>query len=224
MAEPDYPGDHNRALFRRVRRRDRKPHDRHGRDQLRFVHRAGADASFRVHAVDLQRQLRYLFSEVYRDNLRAPLSTNLQPGDGPGLRRCGGHQERCAGFGDAGYRDSVRGCSCRASAVDAGLPASDHHRLLPARIRDRYLGAEFRTVADHPDADRDAPHLPRRRLLFDQRARRAVAHRHLVQSRGLSGQRLPMDLLRRVGRAGVVQRGGDAHHHHRLPAGDRMGL
>ena len=44
------------------------------------------------------------------------------------------------------------------------------HRLLPVRLRDRHLGAEFRAAADHPDAGHHAADLPRRRLLFGQGA------------------------------------------------------
>src|SRR6185437_4164409 len=65
VAEPDHAGNHHRALFRRVRIGAGKPDELDGGRQLRCLHRAVSDTSVGVHAVDLQRQLRHLFSEVY---------------------------------------------------------------------------------------------------------------------------------------------------------------
>src|SRR5437762_604559 len=77
LAEPDHSSDHHRPLFRGVRIGARQPHDHDGRDQLRRLHRAWLDAAERLHAVNLQRQLWHLFSEVYGNNLRTSISTNL---------------------------------------------------------------------------------------------------------------------------------------------------
>ena len=70
-----------------------------------------------LHAIDLQRQLRHLFSEVYGHNLRTSLSSDLQPRSGPRLCRSGRHQEHGAGTRDARHRDPVRRRPGRASGA-----------------------------------------------------------------------------------------------------------
>src|SRR5690606_37336379 len=47
---------------------------------------------------------------------------------------------------------------------------------------------------------RDAAHISRRHLLLDRPAAAGVADDLAAQSRGLSGERLPLELLRGVGR------------------------
>ena len=69
MAEPDHSGHHHSALFRGVRFGARVAHDLDGRGQLRKLHRPRPDAPVGIHAIDLQRQLRHLFSEVYGHDL-----------------------------------------------------------------------------------------------------------------------------------------------------------
>jgi hypothetical protein len=54
-------------------------------------------------------------------------------------------------------------------------------------------------AADRADAGGHAADLPGRQLLFDQHAAADLAEDHPVQPGGLSGQRLPLELLRRVG-------------------------
>ena len=68
--------------------------------------------------------------------------------------------------------------------------------LQPARLHHRHLGRRLREAADHPAADHHAADLPRRQLLFDQRAAAVLAEGRAVQSGGLSDQRLPLELLR----------------------------
>ena len=99
VAEPDHAGDHHLALFRRVRLGARLPDDANGRRQLRRLHRARADAALGVHAIDLQRQLRHLFSEVYGHDLRIAVSPDLKLRGGARLCRRGGDQ-----VGDPGAR------------------------------------------------------------------------------------------------------------------------
>ncbi len=91
---------------------------------------------------------------------------------------------------------AVRAAAHRASVVDADLPGADRGHLQPVRLHHRHLGRRFREAADDPDADRDAADLPRRQLLFDEHAALGLADRHAAQSRGLSGLRLPLELLR----------------------------
>src|SRR3546814_13330037 len=58
------------------------------------------------------------------------------------------------------------------------------------------MGAKLRAVAGHPVARRLSADLPRRRLLFARHAAGGMAHGDAVQSRRLSDQRVPLDLLR----------------------------
>ena len=59
-----------------------------------------------------------------------------------------------------------------------------------------------------PLLDHHAPHLPRRHLLFDPCAAAVLAESDAVQSRRLSGQRLPLELFRH----GRCQRGFEPQH------------
>ena len=77
--------------------------------------------------------------------------------------------------------------------------------LQPARLHHRHLGRRFREAAGRAAAGHHAADLPRRQLLFDQRAAAGLADRHAVQSGGLSDQRLPLELLRRRRRRGRHQ-------------------
>ena len=52
---------------------------RHERGPFRQLHRPRPDPAVGVHAVDLQRQLRHLFSQVHRDHLRAAVGADLEP-------------------------------------------------------------------------------------------------------------------------------------------------
>src|SRR5207253_238772 len=54
-------------------------------------------------------------------------------------------------------------------------------------------------AAVHPDARHHAAHLSRRRVLLDRHAAAGVAHLQPVQSRRVPHQRLPLELLRRLG-------------------------
>ena len=195
MAKPDYSGDHDGALFRRVRLGPRKPDDEHGRRQLRRLHRPWPDASLRVHAVHLQRKFRHLFSEVYRHDLRTSLSSDLEFRGCSCLCRRGSHQVRDPGARHHRYGDPVRPRSRRSSGRDDPVPGRDQRRLLPFRLRDRRVGAEFRAASDHPDADYHAAHLPRRRLLLGEGAPRAVSNDHPVQSDRARDQRVPLEFL-----------------------------
>ena len=60
---------------------------------------------------------------------------------------------------------------------------------------------EFRAAAGRAAAGRDAPHLPRRRLLFGCGDRRAMAHRHPPEPDPLPRVGLSLDLLRHRRRA-----------------------
>ena len=67
----------------------------------------------------------------------------------------------------------------------------------PVRLPDRHLGRRLREAAGDPAAHHYAADLPRRHLLLDQRAAAVLADGHAVQPGRLSGQRLPLELLRR---------------------------
>ncbi len=84
----------------------------------------------------------------------------------------------------------------------------DH--LQPVRLHHRHLGRRLRTVADHSAADHHAADVPRRHLLFDPRAAAVLAEGHAVQPGGLSDQRLPLELLRDLGRQPAGQPCHDA--------------
>ena len=73
---------------------------------------------------------------------------------------------------------------------------ADRDHLQPVRLHHRHLGRRLREAADRAAADHHAAHLPRRQLLFDQHAAAVLADGDAVQPGGLSGQRLPLELLR----------------------------
>uniref|UniRef100_A0A0N4ZVP8 LigA n=1 Tax=Parastrongyloides trichosuri TaxID=131310 RepID=A0A0N4ZVP8_PARTI len=190
-------GHHDVALFRRLRRRHRQPHDRGGRRPLRRLHRAGADHAQPVHSVDLQRLLRHLLPQVHRDDLRDPVRARLAAGDRAGLCRGGGDQVGDPGPDHPGNGRLLRAAADIAPLLDAGFPDPDLDHLRPVRLHHRGLGAEFRAAAVHSHADRHAPDLPGRRLLFDRDAARGLAHARPVQPGGLFDLGLPLGLLRR---------------------------
>jgi hypothetical protein len=72
-------------------------------------------------------------------------------------------------------------------------------------------------AADRAHAGGHAPDLPGRQLLFDQHAAADLAEDHPVQPGGLSGQRLPLELLRRVRRQCRPKPRHDPGLHGRLP-------
>src|SRR3546814_15627820 len=63
-----------------------------------------------------------------------------------------------------------------------------------------------------------------RRVLFDQHAAAGVAEDHPVQPCGVPDQRLPLELLRRVGRERGDQRRGDPRLPRAVPAGRVVAL
>ena len=71
----------------------------------------------------------------------------------------------------------------RASGLDDRVPGAHRGDLQPARLHHRHLGRRLREAAGHPAAGDHAADLPRRQLLFDQRAAAGLADRHAVQSR-----------------------------------------
>jgi hypothetical protein len=80
--------------------------------------------------------------------------------------------------------------------VDIRIEHADGGHFQPVRFHDRHLGREFRAAEPHPDAGRAAAHLPWRQLLFYQHAATVLAGGQPSQSGPLSGQRLPLELLR----------------------------
>ena len=96
---------------------------------------------------------------------------------------------------------------------------ADLGRVQPVRLHHRDLGEKFRAAGDHPGARRHAADLPRRRLLFDRHAAAVLARRQPVQSRGLSRQRLPLELLRQGRRQRRRQPRLHDAVHRRVPRG-----
>ena len=70
--------------------------------------------------------------------------------------------------------------------LDAGVPGADRGDLQPVRLHHRAVGGRLREAADHPAADHHAADVPRRQLLFDQRAAAVLADGQPVQSDRLS--------------------------------------
>ena len=203
------PGDHHRALFRRVRLGDRQPHD--GMDGISFgafivpgltllgvFMQSIFNASFGIYFPK--------FTGTIYEMLSAPISS---------------FEAVLAYVGAAATKSMILALVTLATAHLFVHVRVDHPllmilflvgiiaRLLPVRLRDRHLGAEFRAAADHPDAGRHAPHLPRRRLLFDQGAaepwRTITLFNPIVYL--ISGFRWTFFGRRR---AGLVERCGDA--------------
>ena len=87
-----------------------------------------------------------------------------------------------------------------APALDGCVHADDGRDLQPVRLHRRHLGQELGADAAHPDADRDAADLPRRRVLLDRHAAARLAHGDAVQPGRLPDQRVPLELLRQVRR------------------------
>ena len=84
----------------------------------------------------------------------------------------------------------------RASGLDAGVPGADRGDLQPVRLHHRAVGGRLREAADHSAADPHAADVPRRQLLFDQRAAAVLAGGEPRQSDRLSDLGLPLELLR----------------------------
>ena len=86
------------------------------------LHRTRPDASIGFYAVDLQRELRHLFSEVYGNDLRAALSSDFE------LRGCGRLcRRRGDQVGNPRSRDHrhCQHCSCRfASTIPLAMSCS----------------------------------------------------------------------------------------------------
>ncbi len=93
-------------------------------------------------------------------------------------------------------RGAVRAAARRAPGVDAPVPRAHGGDVQPAGLHHRHLGRRLREAAARAAADRHAAHLPRRQLLFDRHAAAVLAEGDAVQSRGLSDQRLSLELLR----------------------------
>ena len=126
-----------------------------------------------------------------------------------GLCRRGDDQGVRAGAGDARHRRAAGRRQHRPPDPDAGLPRGDIGGLLPAGLRDRDLGQEFRAVAGRALARGDAADLPRRGVLLGLGARRAVAHGDPAQPDPLPRVGVPLDLLRDGRRAAAGERGRD---------------
>ena len=80
----------------------------------------------------------------------------------------------------------VRADPYRAPGVDAQLPGADRGQLQPVRLHPRAVGRRLREIADRAAPDPHAADVPRRHVLFDQRAAAVLAHGDAVQSAGLS--------------------------------------
>ena len=156
----------------------------------------------------MQRLVRHLFPALHRHDLRDPVGAGVVVRDRARLCRGGGDQVDRPRADHPGHLVAVRAAAHRASVLDAGLPGADGGHLQPVRLHHRHLGRRFREAADRAAADHHAADVPRRHLLFDPRAAAALAEDHLVQSGGLSDQRLPLELLRDLRR----QPGGQLRH------------
>ena len=80
-------------------------------------------------------------------------------------------------------------------AVDDRLSRAHGGDLQPVRLHHWNMGAELRTVAVHSNADHHAANLPRWRVLLHRHAAAGLAHGRVIQSCGLSDQRLSLELL-----------------------------
>ena len=108
LAERGDAGHHHRALFRRLRRRDRLAHPRGRRRGLRRLHRAGPDHAVAAHPKHLQRLDRDLLPQVHRHDLRDPVGPPVGARGGDGLCRGGGDQVRLHRPCHPGDLDAVR--------------------------------------------------------------------------------------------------------------------
>ena len=100
----------------------------------------------------------------------------------------------------------------------------DLGRLQPVRLHHRHLGENLRAARDHPGAHRHAADLSRRRVLFDRHAAAVLADGEPVQSGRLSGQRLPLELLRPGRRQRRREPRLHVAVHRRLPCRPRLDL
>ena len=112
------------------------------------------------------------------------------------LCRGGRHKIGASRPRDPCHRLAVRAAQDRPSLLDDRLPGSDRHHLQPARLHHRALGRRLREAATRAAAHHHAADLSRRHVLLDLDPAAVLADRHAVQSRGVSRQRLPLELLR----------------------------
>ncbi len=97
--------------------------------------------------------------------------------------------------------------------VDDPVPRADLGDVQPVRLHHRHLGRRFREAPVHPAPHHHAADLSRRQLLLHRHAAALLADGLPVQSRGLSRQRLPLELLRDRRR----ERRREPRHDRRLP-------
>ena len=117
--------------------------------------------------------------------LSAPIS---RVRDRARLRRRGGDQVDHPRADHSRNRGLLRAAADPASVLDDRLPGPDRGDLQPARFHHRHLGRRFRAAAVHPAADHHAADVPRRHVLFDQRAAAALADGRAVQPCGVPGR------------------------------------
>ena len=116
------------------------------------------------------------------------------------LRGRGGDQVDHSGRDHPHHGAPLRPVPDRPSALDGAFPRADRGHVQPVRLHHRHLGRRIRKAAARADADRDPADVSRRQLLLDQDAPAGLAEDHPVQPGRLPGQRLSLELLRRVGR------------------------
>ena len=122
-----------------------------------------------------ERLVRHLFPAVRRHDLRAAVGADLVLRDRARLCRRGRDQVDHPRPDHPRHRRAVRAAADRASGLDAGVPGADRGDLQPVRLHHRHLGGRLREAAGHPAADHHAADVPRRQLLFDQRAAAGLA-------------------------------------------------
>ena len=206
VAEPDHAGDHHRALFRGVRLRARQPHDEMdgvsfgsfivpGLTLLSVFMQSIFNASFGIYFPK--------FTGTIYELLSAPISS---------------FEAVLAYVGAAVTKSVILALVTLATAALFVDVRVDHPLAMILFLVGISTGfclfgfaigvwaQEFRAAADHPDAGDHAADLPRRRLLFGEGAARAVPDDHAVQPDRPRHQRLPLELLLRRRRAGLVER------------------
>ncbi len=116
----------------------------------------------------LQRQLRHLHAQIHGHDLRAALGTRLAAGDGDRLCRRGGDQADVHRPASSSRRRiSSSPLPIAHPLCDDRLPGADRRRASACSASSSGMWAQgFEQLQHHPDADRDAAHLPRRRLLL----------------------------------------------------------
>ena len=168
---------------------------------LRRLHRARPDHVDAADAERRQRVVRHLFSPLHRDHLRilsAPASSFEIV-----LGYVGAAATKSIILGliilaTAGLFVPLNGC---ASDLDARLPRSHGGVVQPVRVHSRHLGRRLREAAGRTAADHHAADISWRHVLLHQRVAAGLADDRPVQSRGLSDQRISLELLRNRRRA-----------------------